>query len=177
MYLRFILLTLIGWIVGIISIPLKPLIVLFANDSGWLPNWLAWAGTPDQPLAGQIQDRPFPEHNTPFKRWWNYTVWLYRNSNYGFAETILGFTIEPGFVYSCEGNENVGNKPLVEGLVKRTLVSGGKTYFQWYYIKAWGPKKYRRCIRINLGWKIWGKILVGDKISIVCSPNPIQGWN
>lgn len=172
MIARFLLLTLVGWIASICNLFLAPVVVLFADKDDWLPRWLWWFQTPDNPLSAQIQDRWFPEHDTPFKRWINNVSWLYRNSMYGFSETVLGFTIEEGFAYRCIGDENVGNKPLHEGLVRRYLTSGGKTYFQWYYVKAWSDT---RCLRLNFGWKIWGEKAVGDKISIVFSPSPWMG--
>lgn len=176
MIIRFLLLSLLGKLASIANLLLAPVVVLFADKGGWLPKWLWWFQTPDNPLAAQVQDRWFPEHDTPLKRWLNNVAWLYRNSMYGMSETLLGFTVEPGFTYSCEGDENVGNKPLHEGLVKRTMVSGGKSYWQWYYVKAWGAEKWRRCIRINAGYKLWGGPKVGDKISIVFSANPIMGY-
>ena len=174
---RFILLILVNWLASIANWFIAPIAVLFVTPDEHLPWWLSWLDTPDNKLAAQVQDRWFPKHDTKFKRWVNYTTWLYRNSMYGLSETLLGFTIEEGFTYTCEGDERVGNKPLHEGLVKRTLTSGGKTYWQWYYVKAWGPTEWRRCIRINLGWKLWGNPRVGDKISIVFSANPLMGWN
>lgn len=173
---RFLLLTMVNWLASISNWLLAPIAVLFVTEDEHLPKWLSWMDTPDNKLAAQIPDRPFPAHDTPFRRWVNYTAWLYRNSMYGLSETLLGFTVEHGFTYACEGSEMVGNKPLVEGLVRRTLISGGKTYWQWYYVKAWGPAKWRRCIRINAGWKLWGSPKVGDKISIVFSPSPFQGY-
>lgn len=169
-------LILANWVASICNLFLAPFVVMFADKDGWLPRWLWWFQTPDNPLAAQVDDRWFPEHDTPLKRWINNVSWLYRNSMYGFSEDVLGFTIEPRFAYYCIGDESVGNKPLHEGLVRRYLVSGGKTYWQWYYVKAWGPKKYRRCIRINMGWKLWGEKAVGVKKSIVCSINPLMGY-
>lgn len=93
---------------------------------------------------------------------------------HGLSEDILGFTVEPGFTYTYEGDERVNNRPLFEGLVKRTLTSGGTTYWQWYYVKAWSKT---RCLRINLGWKLWGGKKVGDKASIVFSVNPFMGYS
>lgn len=174
--MKWFILTLINWIATICNLFLAPFVVLFVDNDGWLPKWLWWFQTPDNPLSAQVQDRWFPEHDTPLKRWINNVSWMYRNSMYGFSESILGFTIEEGFTYLCIGDENVGNKPLHEGSVRRYLTSGGKTYWQWYYIKAWGPAKYQRCIRINLGWKLWGSRSIGQKKSIVCSFNPFMGY-
>lgn len=175
-FVNWVSLTVIGMLANIVFVILTPFAVLFVTNDEHLPKWLSWLDTPDNKLAAQIADRPFPEHDTRLKRYVNYVFWLCRNRGYGLSETVLGFTVEPGFTYSCIGDEAVGNKPLHEGLVRRYLTSGGTTYWQWYYIKAWGPAKWRRCIRINMGWKLWGNPQAGDRISIVCSPSPWQGY-
>lgn len=174
--IKFLILTLINWVASICNLFLAPFVVMFVDSDGWLPRWFWWFQTPDNPLAAQVIDRWFPEHDTPFKRWVNNVSWLYRNSMYGFSEDMLGFAVKDGAIYTCIGDENVSNKPLHEGLVKRYLAQDGKTYWQWYYIKAWGPAKWRRCIRANFGWKLWGDMSSGQKKAIVCSLNPLMGY-
>jgi hypothetical protein len=55
------------------------------------------------------------------------------------------------------GDETIQNThPGKSGLVRRYLRRDGKiAAFQWYYVRQWKwfPD---RCIRINLGWKLWG---------------------
>lgn len=171
------LLILVNWVASICNLLLAPFVVLFVDKDGWLPKWLWWFQTPDNPLSAQVIDRWFPEHDTPFKRWINNVSWLYRNSMYGFSEDVLGVTVKADAVYTCIGEENVSNKPLHEGLVKRCLTQDGKVYWQWYYVKAWGPVKWRKCVRVNFGWKLWGDKSAGQKKAIVCSFNPFMGWN
>lgn len=176
MILRFLLLTLVNWVASFLNLFLAPVAVVFVTDEGRLPRWLHWLDTPDNPLSAQVIDRWFPAHDTPLKRWINNVSWLYRNSMYGFSEDVLGFTIEEGFSYQCIGDENVGNKPLHEGLVRRYLTSGGKTYWQWYYVKLWSIFGHTFCLRANFGWKLWGAKTVGEKKSIVFSFNPLMGY-
>ena len=175
--MRWALLTLVSLVARLVNLFLAPFAVLFVQTDGHLPSWLHWLDTPDNPLSAQVQDRWFPEHDTKLKRWINNVSWLYRNSMYGFSESVLGFTVQPGAVYTCEGDEAVGNKPLHAGVVKRTLTQDGKTYWQWYCVIPWGPAKYRRCLRANFGWKLWGDKTPGTKKSIVFSFNPLMGWN
>jgi len=49
-------------------------------------------------------------------------------------------------------------------------------FWQWYYVKAWGPAKWRRCIRINMGWKMFGVMAPGVNVQIVFSVNPLMGY-
>jgi len=175
--MRFTLFTLANWTASIANLFLAPLVVIFASELGWLPRWLWWFQTPDNPLDGDdgwAEHRPYRDEDAYWKQYVNRVFWLYRNSMYGLSEDVLGFTVEPGFTYTCEGDEMVSNHPLVNGLVRRSLTSGGTTYWQWYYVKAWSAT---RCLRINLGWKLWSGKQVGDKVSIVFSVNPFMGYS
>lgn len=160
-----------GWLIN-------PIVPMFANENGTLPKWLEFAGTPDNTLDGdegwKSKHRPFMIEDSKFKRWANRTAWLYRNSMYGFSHSVLGVTVEPGFTYSVSGDERVSNRPLHNGLVRRKLVSGGKEYWQWYYVRAWSDTK---CIRINLGWKLWGDLRPGKQCAFVFSINPFMGYS
>ena len=175
MYVRYVTLVLVGIVADLLNFILAPIAVLFASEDGWLPRWLWWLQTPDNPLDGdggwQREHRPFPVEDTKAKRWWNRTRWIYRNSMYGFAIYALGVTVHPGDRIEVVGNMDVSNRPLTEGLVKRYLIRNGvRVAFQWYYVKAWSKT---RCIRINLGWKLWGDPL---HCQLTFSPNPLMGY-
>jgi hypothetical protein len=181
MYVRYWVLVPVTLIMRIINFPTAPIVVLFASEDGWLPKWLwAWQ-TPDNSLNGDNgwinEHRPFKQERNKFERWVNRWRWLWRNSFYGFAFDVKGFTVEYCWDYSVKGDEAVSNRPLHEGLVRRYFVNGdgdGKRYFQFYYVKKWTPK---RCIRINLGWKLWGEITEGRKIQYVFSISPFNSWS
>lgn len=178
MYFRFIAWLPISAFMRIINFPLAPIVVLFANEEGWLPKWLWWFQTPDYSLDGdggwRREHMPFKFESNKFQRWVNRWRWLWRNATYGFSYNVKGFKIKPNYVYWSIGDEKVSNRPLCEGLVKRYLINGdGRKYFQWYYVKAWSKK---RCWRINIGWKLWGKLEPGKQIQYVCSPSPLNSY-
>lgn len=176
MYLRYFLLATLSILGKVLNLPLAPLVVLFASEEGWLPKWLSWFQTPDNSLEGdrgwKTEHRPFKVVNSRFKRWWNRTRWLHRNSMYGFAISVLGADLSKAETVLITGNPKVSNRPLVEGLViRRVYLNGKPRYFQWYYVKRWSKT---RCIRINLGWKLWGSKPSGQ---FVFSPNPFMGFS
>ena len=180
MYLRYAALVVVSILGDLLNYILAPIAVLFASEDGWLPSWLWWFQTPDNPLDGdggwQREHRPFVFEDNKFQRWWNRTRWLYRNSMYGFAIDVLGAKTQPGDYLQIIGSTAVSNRPLHEGLVVRKLIRGGKPiYFQWYYVNAWSAT---RCIRINLGWKLWG-FKDGEAINcqLTHSPNPFMGYS
>jgi len=180
MYLCYVLLVLVSLAADFLNYFLAPIAVLFASDDGWLPRWLSYLQTPDNSLDGdggwQREHRPFLVESNKFYRYLNRTRWLYRNSMYGFAIDVLGTKTQAGDYLQITGSTAVSNRPLHEGLVVRKLIRGGKPiYFQWYYVKAWSET---RCIRINLGWKLWG---FRENESVNCqltfSPNPFMGYS
>lgn len=172
-----------------INFPLAPVIVLFADDAGWLPNWLYWFQTPDNPLDGdpgwKTENRPYLNEANKYQRWVNRFHWLWRNSVYGFSEQVLGV---PYWVLCdtlwVDGDPNVSNGPPGKsGIVRRYLTRDRENNrvpeiiaFQWYYIrqfKRWPDK----CIRINIGWKLWSYTGVGTgSAQFVFSPSPFMHY-
>jgi hypothetical protein len=60
--------------------------------------------------------------------------------------------------------------PGKSGLVRRYIRRNGKVIvFHWYYIRQWKTWP-DRCIRINLGWKLWGDISHGGIAQFTFSP-------
>jgi hypothetical protein len=159
---------------------IAPFAVLFASKDGWLPRWLWWLQTPDNSLDGdngwKEEHRPYMIEDTKFKQYVNRVRWLYRNSMYGFAIDVLGCKTLATDDLEIIGESKVSNRPLHEGLVVRKLIRDGKVIaFQWYYVNAWSDT---RCIRINLGWKLWGfKKGENNNCQIVFSPNPFMGYS
>lgn len=155
----------------LVNVFLAPFLPLFASENGWLPKWLSWFQTDDNSLDGDSGWKT--EHYVGWPRYLKRVLWLYRNPTYGFARTVCGFQVQPGFKYLCNGDEAVSNLPLTEGKVFRTITNpDGSIAWQWYYVKAWPGKT--KCLRINLGWKVWGHKQAGDTCSLTFSINPIQ---
>jgi len=176
MTLKYICLVLISLIADILNYFLAPIVVLFASQEGWLPRWFSWFQTPDNSLDGdngwQLENRPFKVEDSSFKKYINRVAWLYRNSVYGFAISVLGIKILPTDRILTVGNPKVSNRPLVEGLVKRYLYRDSKVIaFQWYYVISWSPT---RCVRLNFGWKLWGNTPTGQ---LVFSPSVTMGYS
>lgn len=155
-----------------------PFVVPFASPEGWLPRRLSWFQTPDYSLDGdwgwtfehwQFRDK------LPFwlAEYVGRVGWLWRNNMYGFDIDVLGAVAQPGHVFEIKGDPRVSNRPLVEGLVIRTITNpDGKVYFQLYYVKA---RSEKHCLRINLGWKLWN-IREGVSNQMVVSINPWMGY-
>jgi hypothetical protein len=71
--------TLSAWI-------LAPILPLFASRAGWLPYWLAWFQTPDNPIYG---DAGHLERWGYAMSYAQAVVWLARNPAYGFEWSVL----------------------------------------------------------------------------------------
>jgi hypothetical protein len=147
-----------------IAYPLTPFLVLFAtgDDYPTLPKWLDWFMTGDNSLDGDLpwrtEWRPFILEHDRLQRYINRCCWLWRNSLHNFQNDVMGVKLQGKL---CEniltiGDETIQNtQPGKSGLVKRYLRRDGEiAAFQWYYVRQW-PWFPDRCIRINLGWKLW----------------------
>jgi len=181
-YIKYWLLTFVGLFAKyFIAWPLTPLLVLLVTNNNNLPAWLSWFDTSDNTLDGdsgwKTESRPYINESNRYRRYINRCHWLWRNSLYGFSGSVMGV---PYWVLCdslfVEGDAAVSNGPPGKsGLVRRYLKRDNKIIaFQWYYIrqfKRWPDK----CIRINLGWKLWSWTGKGTGSAMhVFSPSPFM---
>lgn len=164
----------------LINWPLAPIVVLFAEGDGWLPDWLWYFQTPDNPLdgdAGWKNNKPYPKEYNAYQRWVNRFSWLHRNKLYGFGAAVLGIEYDRvNHVYERLGDLEVRNVPSPgkSGTVRRWLYDehGRLIAWQFYYIRQW--KRWpNKCIRLNAGWKLWSwEDRKSESASFVFSPSP-----
>lgn len=162
--MRWLFLAVSGLAFTLLAMLAAPILPLFVGADGYLPRWLWWFQTPDNPAWGDWQFQHEQMAWTQSRYLWT-VFWLWRNPAYGFDFEVLGAQVPRGFAYSCRGDERVGNAPLHEGMAIRRM----NQYWQLYYVKAWSPTK---CLRINLGWKLWGELKAGQVRPLVISINP-----
>lgn len=135
---------------------LAPILPFFVQEDGYLPDWLSWFQTPDNPADGDDNhwDRhPGTDAWSTYKR---RVAWFWRNVGYGFDIQVLGARCKASDVLTMDGMEHVKAKPLAEGWQFYRLYREGKlVYWQFYFVCGydWWPAK---CIRGNFGWKLWG---------------------
>lgn len=174
MYVKYFLLVLVDLTVSFLNFFLAPVVVLFADDAGFLPTWLSWFQTPGDSLDHDYGDKRFPGLQTGWRRWFSRVAWLYRNSMYGFAIDVLGAKTRGDDALYTRGDRRTSNRPIHSGWVRHDLYRDGKhLYFQFYYVRQWSAT---RCLRVNLGWKLWGFEPGIDKnCQLTFSPNPLMG--
>jgi len=134
----------------LIAYPAALIIAAWPEDD--LVRW-SWFLTPDNPATG---DEAHEARWRGRPRYFQKVAWLWRNKAYGFSKTVLGARTNGPVTLWSSTDRPVGNKAgRVEGLEIRTTPEG---YWQLYYIKRvpWGRSK---CLRVNLGWKIWNNEL------------------
>ena len=149
-------------LMDLLAFPLAPFIA--ALDEQTAKEFFSWFLTPDNPMTGD------GGHEA---RWAGKPIyvkkvaWLWRNRAYGFGVRVLG--ARSAGPVQVKGNPHVSNRPLLEGLVLRSTPEG---YWQLYYVKSTLRGK---CLRVNLGWKLWGN--PGEPIfgQYVFSVNPLMG--
>lgn len=160
--MRYFLLAPLSAIFTLLAILLSPILALCIKKDGYLPNWLSWFQTPDNPAIG---DESFQTNQMSWttSKYLYALFWLCRNPAYGF-DHLLGARIPDGFTYSSKGDEGTTNSPLHEGWVYRRIDNA----WQFYFVKRLTKTK---CLKLNLGWKLWGKLESGQVRQLVCTIN------
>lgn len=145
-------LVVLGLSFTLLSILLAPVLPLFASKDGYLPSWLNWFQTYDNPLDG---DQGFKTIHAPFKGdnlsyakvYLNRVWWLLRNPGYTFDKEILGAKITSLSDMVVAGDLTISDQaPAKAGYNYITIGNA----WGLYYIKQLG--KY--CFRVRLGWKL-----------------------
>ena len=124
-----------------------------------LPKWLMWFQTDDHDCDG---DRGSWKRHPGFDWWSTYkrrTAWFFRNTGYIFCINVLGIPVTPKDTLLVAGNPDASDTNDISGYCWRKVYKENTTKliaFQWYYINWYEAFGYRACVRIGLGWKIWG---------------------
>lgn len=141
-YMRYGILALVNLVFTAFAMVVSPLMSLFANDNGYLPNCLIWFQTQDNSLdegwRGTYFGSPVTPAPTGFRLWWYRTKWLWRNPAYGFCYYPLGIDIHPqDWIIDTYNIDSSGNRTLL----KAHTADG---HFCYTNNKGW-----------KIGWKIW----------------------
>ena len=172
--LKWILLVIVGLLVTIIHFVFSPVIALFVNNTGYLPSWLSWFQTSDNPAIG---DQMFHDNQMAWtKSKYLYAVfWAMRNPGYGY-DHWAGADITSPTYYAIDGNDyvcidKVPGEPtrLIEGYVSRRVTTGGKKYFQFRLIKRWSKT---RVMRLSFGWDLHSPMRQGTKRNLEFTISP-----
>lgn len=122
-----------------------------------LPKWLSWFETDDHDCDG---DRGHWERHPGFDWWSTYkrrVAWFFRNTGYGFCIRVIGVPVYPSDEYVIRGNPDASDTNGISGQVFRRVYRDDKLIcFQWYCVRWYENRWFRACIRIGLGWKLFG---------------------
>ncbi len=141
----------VSMFVLLVAYVFAPIIVLFCDSDGWLPKWLWWFQTPDNPMDGDggwLREHwqwrfKLPE---PLAIYVGRVGWCWRNPAYGFDTNVLGAK-NPKEPFNWYGNPDITNTaPVVDGWL---IVTSG-IYWNVYVIAPF----FGRTLRLYLGWKL-----------------------
>lgn len=145
-------------IMDIVGRLLAPILPFFVQENGYLPRWLWWFQTPDNPCDGDRGHWERWPKDTPFWRYVRRVAWLLRNVAYGFNIDVIGFKHKDGDVKEVIGDPTVGDKSGVSGTCRWKVFREGKLVcFQVYFVKHYQIFGYWKCVRAGCGWKIWSE--------------------
>lgn len=171
-YLKWALYAPVSIFVAILFRLLAPIVALFCNEDGWLPDWLSWFATPDNSCDG---DEGHKERWPKDGLFWTYArrvAWLLRNVGYGFDIQVLGIEIKETDEITINGNPSIGEQSGISGTCYREAFRDGeKIAFQWYYVKHYKLLgKWNKCVRIGFGWKLWNEKPFIAQFWLYCNP-------
>jgi hypothetical protein len=177
------LLLVVNLVTNLFSFPLAPIVVLFADEKGWLPKWLWWFQTPDNSLDGdsdwQFLYRPYAFETNDFRRWVNRWRWLWRNRLCGLSLSVLGVKYE----YTTDRIDYVGDLNIGNGygaksgwFFKTISRKGWIRAFQFYYVRQYKSRP-QSCVRILVGWKCPRPGAISQVCSFGFSPSPLMHYN
>lgn len=173
-YLKWLVFCIPDLLMQVIGKLLSPILPLFVrterNEKGeidWktdgsarianLPKWLMWFQTDDHDCDG---DRGSWERHGGFKWYQIYirrTAWFFRNTGYTFCINVLGIPVYPSDCLEVRGNPDASDTNGISGFCYRRVYRDDKLIaFQYYYIKWYENKLWKACIRLGVGWKLWG---------------------
>lgn len=171
-YLKWAALIVPSFFMSIVGRILAPVVALFCDDDGYLPDWLSWFATPDNSCDGDDGHRERWPKDGIFWTYARRVAWLLRNVCYGFDMQVCGVEIEETDVITCEGNPDIGDQSGISGKCYREAIRNGeKIAFQWYYVKHYKLfGKWNKCVRIGFGWKLWNEKPFIAQFWLYCNP-------
>lgn len=135
---------------------IAPILPFFVQDDGYLPKWLWWFQTPDNPCDGDRGHLERWPSNTPWGIYCRRVAWFLRNVAYGFDDSVLGVKMIPSDHLETVGNTNASDTNGISGTCWRKLFRDGELIaFHYYFIKHYRIWRFTACVRISLGWKLW----------------------
>lgn len=154
-YVKWAALILPSFFMAILGRVLAPILPFFVQEDGYLPRWLWWFQTPDNPCdgdSGHWERHPRTDAWSTYKR---RVAWFWRNVAYGFDISVLGVEVKSADTLLAKGPADVGAKPPRPGWQFKRVQRDGKT-IAW---QLYGVHQYsfwpQRCLRVNLGWKLF----------------------
>ena len=106
---------------------LAPVVVLFADEDGWLPSWLWWWQTPDNSIDGDAGHLArWGTSTAPLATYVRRLAWLWRNCGYGFNVDVIGFHHQDGDTKQVFGDPTVGDTSGVSGVCRWRVFREGK---------------------------------------------------
>ena len=164
-YLKWLALMPASFFMAIIGRLLAPILPYFVDkETHRLPRWLSWFATDDNDAD-----------TDPWSTYKRRVAWLLRNVCYGFDIDVLGVRVFPTDEWHVTGNPDASDTNGISGTCIRHCYRDGK-HIAWhlYVVKHYELLGLPCCVRISLGWKLWGSRDKTAQYTVYF--NPIKGW-
>ena len=111
-YLKWGLLMAPSFFMAVVGRLLAPFLPFFVDETGYLPKWLWWFQTPDNPIDGDRGHWKRWPGTTSLRTYIRRVAWLLRNVCYGFDESVCGVHMLPTDVLTEIGETNASDKKV-----------------------------------------------------------------
>lgn len=164
------------FLMAIVGRIIAPILPFFVQDNGYLPRWLWWFQTPDNPCDGDAGHLKRWPRNGPFWTYLRRLAWFLRNVAYGFGIYVMGTEVLGSDQWIVEGNTEASDTNGVSGTCWRRVYRGAELrVFHWYYVHHYKLLGRPCCVRISLGWKLFSREAGMKHLTYYF--HPCKGWH
>lgn len=164
-------------IMAIVGRLVAPILPFFVQENGFLPRWLWWFQTPDNPCDGDAGHLKRWPKSGPFWTYMRRLAWFLRNVSYGFGIDVLGTRVLATDTWLIEGDERASDTNGLSGTCFKRVYRGVELrVFHWYFIRHYRLLGRSCCVRISLGWKLFENYSPGMK-HVTYYFHPCKGWS
>jgi hypothetical protein len=141
-----------GWIVFPFAYPFRYTLPDLSDRQGTIAHFPWWARPWDNKDHGIDGQGFYAEKTVGWPYWLRCLIWsCNRNGSFNWSKYVMGIKARP---YTHEGDVAIGDKKAGGSY---WCFMPGTLFFEYYSIIPYTLFGKKRCIRIRLGWKRYGK--------------------
>jgi len=167
MIIKYLLLALFGVLVSLFAWVFSPVLALFIRSDGYLPGWLSWFQTQDNPAIGDAGFQTRQMSWTTSRYLWG-MFWIARNPAYGY-DSWAGFDVSPDMIYMTSKLAGLEWDNTATVFRTGTMLQTFGKYFEWSAVWRWSATRYGR---VAFGWHLNPPFVIGERRGLRLTVSP-----